>query len=284
MMKRNNLTQKKHKAVYSVLAMAMTTGLLMNTSANASNGTLKVCAASDEMPYSNKQQQGFENSLAKVLADTMNKDLEFVWSDKAAIFLVTEKLLKNKCDVVMGVDKGDPRVATSDPYYKSGYAFIYPANGEIDVQNWQSPDLAKLNKFAVVPGSPSEVMLKEIDKYEGNFNYTMSLIGFKSRRNQYVRYAPDMLVSEVVSGKADIAHIWAPEAARYVKSASIPLKMVMSEEIASTGDGEGIREQFEQSIAVRPDDKDLLKQINVALQKADPKIKAVLKEEGIPLL
>ena len=72
-----------------------------------------MCAASDELPYSNKQQEGFENELAKILADTMDRELEFVWSDRAAIFLVTEKLLKNQCDVVMGVDKGDPRVATS---------------------------------------------------------------------------------------------------------------------------------------------------------------------------
>jgi mxaJ protein len=127
-------------------------------------------------------------------------------------------------------------------------------------------------------------MLREIDKYEGNFNYTMSLIGFKSRRNQYVRYAPDLLVSEVVSGKADIAHIWAPEAARYVNSASTPLKMVVSEEIADTGDGEGVKQHYEQAIAVRTDDTALLAEINTALKKADSEIKTVLKKEGVPLL
>jgi mxaJ protein len=281
-MKRNMKQAKSGRMLPSFLALLLGSGLAFNAQANTS--TLKVCAASDEMPYSNKQQEGFENELAKILADTMDRELEFVWSDKAAIFLVTEKLLKNQCDVVMGVDKGDPRVATSDPYYKSGYAFIYPADKGLDIKNWLSPALKDMSKFAIVPGSPSEVMLREIDKYEGNFNYTMSLIGFKSRRNQYVRYAPDLLVSEVVSGKADIAHIWAPEAARYVKSASVPLKMVVSEEIAPTHDGEGVRQQFEQAIAVRSDDQELLKEINTALHKADPKIKAVLKDEGIPLL
>jgi mxaJ protein len=262
----------------------MATGMLFSTAANASSDTLRVCAAADEMPYSNKKEEGFENRLAEVLAKQMDRELEYVWSDKAAIFLVTEKLLKNECDVVMGVDKDDPRVATSDSYYKSGYAFIYPADKGLDIQNWQSPALKDMNKFAVVPGSPSEVMLREIDKYEGNFNYTMSLIGFKSRRNQYVRYAPDLLVSEVASGKADIAHIWAPEAARYVNSASIPLKMVVSEEIADTGDGEGVKQHYEQAIAVRSDDTDLLAEINTALKQADSEIKAVLKKEGVPLL
>jgi mxaJ protein len=272
------------KTFKSVLSLLIGSGMLFSATANASSDTLRVCAAADEMPYSNKKEEGFENRLAEVLAKQMDRELEYVWSDKAAIFLVTEKLLKNECDVVMGVDKDDPRVATSDSYYKSGYAFIYPADKGLDIQNWQSPDLKNMNKFAVVPGSPSEVMLREIDKYEGNFNYTMSLIGFKSRRNQYVRYAPDLLVSEVVSGKADIAHIWAPEAARYVNSASTPLKMVVSEEIADTGDGEGVKQHYEQAIAVRTDDTALLAEINTALKKADSEIKTVLKKEGVPLL
>lgn len=280
-MKMNIQSSNTLKAIVGLL---LGTGLIISTNASANSEMLRVCAAADEMPYSNKNGEGFEVQIAEILADEMDRELEMVWSDKAAIFLVTEKLLKNECDVVMGVDKDDPRVATSIPYYKSGYAFIYPADKDLDITSWQSEDLRSMSKFAVVPGSPSEAMLREIDKYEGNFNYMMSLIGFKSRRNQYVRYAPDVLVSEVTSGKADIAHIWAPEAARYVKSASVPLKMVVSEEIAETGDGEGVLQHYEQSVAVRTEDTSLLTEINTALQEADSEIKAVLKQEGVPLL
>jgi len=256
----------------------------MSVMATSNSDKLRVCAASNELPYSSQSQDGFENKLAEVLAENMGRKLEYVWSDKAAIFLVSEHLLKNQCDVVMGVDNDDPRVATSTPYYKSGYAFIYRKDAGINVHNWQSDDLQKMSKFAVVPGSPSEVMLRDIGKYEGNFNYTMSLIGFKSRRNQYVRYAPDKLVSEVAAGKADIAHIWAPEAARYVATSSVPLEMVVAEEIAKTSEGEGIPQYYQQSIAVRPGDTELLKEINTALNKASSKIDAVLQQEGVPLL
>jgi len=280
-MKMNIQSSKAFKTLFSLL---IGSGMMLSHTASANSETLRVCAAADEMPYSSKSGEGFENRLAAILAEEMDRDLEMVWSDKAAIFLVTEKLLKNECDVVMGVDKGDPRVATSKPYYKSGYAFIYPADKDLDIKTWQSEDLQPMSKFAIVPGSPSEVMLREIDKYEGNFNYMMSLIGFKSRRNQYVRYAPDVLIAEVSSGKADLAHIWAPEAARYVQSASVPLKMVVSEEVARTGDGEGVLQHYEQSVAVRSEDKGLLTEINTALQEADSKIKAVLKQEGVPLL
>jgi len=41
---------------------------------------------------------------------------------------------------------------------------------------------------------------------------------------------------------------------------------------------------FDQSIGVRKDDAELLGEIDAALEKARPKIQAVLKDEGIPLL
>lgn len=246
--------------------------------------TLKVCAAGNEMPYSNRQEAGFENDIAKVLARSMDMPIEFVWSDKAAIFLVTEHLLKNECDVVMGVDTDDQRVATSDPYYTSGYAFIYREDKNLDIENWQSPDLQKVNRFVMLPGSPTEAMLREIGKYEGNFNYSKSLYGFKSPRNKYIRLEPSHLISELESNNGDIAHLWAPEVARYVENSNVPLKMVMSEEIADTGNGEGVRQHYAQSIAVRPDDQQLLRAINRALDVAEPQITAILQKEGVPLL
>lgn len=285
----NRKTHKKRVTTKLMTHCSLVLASLLTamTPAQANNElpeTLKVCAAGNEMPYSNKQQQGFENDIAKTLADSMDMPVEFVWSDKAAIFLVTEHLLKNDCDVVMGVDSDDPRVATSNPYYKSGYVFIYRADKNLDIQDWNSPDIQKLNRFVVIPGSPSEVMLREIGKYEGNFNYTKSLAGFKSPRNKYIRLEPSMLISEVTSGNGDIAHLWAPEVARYVRDSKTPLEMVLSPEFGELENGEGIVQHYDQSVAVREDDKALLEAINKGLAKAAPEINAILKKEGIPLL
>lgn len=268
----------------TILAASLLTVLSSVHANNALPDTLKVCAAGNEMPYSNTQQQGFENEIAKVLAESMDIPVEFVWSDKAAIFLVTEHLLKNECDVVIGVDTDDPRVATSQPYYKSGYVFVYRADKNLDITDWDSADIQKLNRFVVVPGSPSEVMLREIGKYEGNFNYTKSLSGFKSPRNKYIRLEPSKLIGEVTSGNGDIAHLWAPEVARYVRDSSTPLEMVVAPEFGKLKNGEGIAQHYEQSVAVREDDKALLNAINKGLADAAPEINAILKKEGIPLL
>lgn len=274
----------KHLTYSSLLMASLLTLLSPAQANNALPESLKVCAAGNEMPYSNTQQQGFENEIAKVLADSMDMPLEFVWSDKAAIFLVTEHLLKNECDVVMGVDSDDPRVATSTPYYKSGYVFVYRTDKNLNITDWHSADIQKLNRFVVIPGSPSEVMLREVGKFEGNFNYTKSLSGYKSPRNQYIRLEPSKLIGEVTSGNGDIAHLWAPEVARYVRDSNTSLEMVLSPELGKTKEGEGIVQHYDQSVAVREDDKALLDAINKGLAKAAPQITAILEKEGIPLL
>jgi len=279
------LKTNKKQLSKGILLTALTFTMLSSAHAGeALPDTLRVCAASNEMPYSNTAQGGFENDIAKALAKSMSLPVKFVWSDKPAIFLVTEQLMKNKCDVVMGVDAGDTRVLTSKPYYKSGYAFIYKSDKGLDVKDWDSADVKGMHKFAVVAGSPSEVMLREIGKYSENFNYQKSLAGYKSPRNKYIRLEPKMLVNQVLYGKADMAHLWAPEVARYVKGSQGKLTMVVSPAFDTLSDGQQVAEHYEQSVAVRLGDKTLLDAVNKGLNKAAPEIKKILDKEGIPLL
>ncbi len=60
--------------------------------------------------------------------------------------------------------------------------------------------------------------------------------------------------------------------------------MVLTPEIGELKSGEGIVQHYDQSVAVREDDKALLEAINKGLAAAAPKITAILKKEGIPLL
>lgn len=245
---------------------------------------LRVCAAADELPYSGKDQPGFENTIATIIGEGMNRPVTFTWSDKPAIYLVRDYLDKGKCDLIMGVDTRDPRVATSQPYYRSGYAFVYRKDRNLDITNWHSPDLKKLDRFAMVFGTPAEVMLKKIGRFETTFNYMHSLSNFKSRRNEYIRVDPARIIGEVASGKADIAVVFAPEAARYIKEYDDKLKVVMIPDSNVRSDGMPVPFQYNQSMAVRKGDKALLKEVNEAIDKRRGDITAVLKGEGIPLL
>jgi mxaJ protein len=244
---------------------------------------LRVCASEVEAPYSTKNKEGFENKIAEVLAKAMGRKAKFVWTEKPAIYLVRDQLDKKNCDVVIGLDTGDPRVLTSKPYYRAPYVFVMRTDSPLDITSWDSPDLRKANNIGLAQDSPAQVMLEKLGLFNSNFNYMKSLIGFKSKRNQYVRVQPERYVEDVADGKADFAVAFAPEVARYAKERGGNIKLVVIPDNATRSDGQHLPFHFDQSIGVRKDDAQLLADINTALDKARPEIESILKNEGIPL-
>ncbi len=249
----------------------------------ADTSVLRVCASEVEAPYSSKDGEGFENKIAKSLAQAMDRKVSFVWTDKPAIYLVRDQLDKKNCDVVIGLDTGDERVLTSKPYYRAPYVFVMRKDSPLDITSWDSPDLTKAQKIGISQDSPAQVMLEKLGLFNTNFNYMKSLTGFKSKRNQYVRVDPQRYVDDVASGKADFAAVFGPEVARYAKQRGENVKLVVIPDNATRADGQHVPFHFDQSIGVRKEDKELLKQVDAALVKARPEIETILKEEGIPL-
>jgi mxaJ protein len=271
-------------------AVALCASSVMSAAAPASdapvsegNEVLRVCAA-NQPPYSIKGGGGFENKIAAAVGESLGRQVQFVWSDRPAIFLVQDFLDKNVCDVVVGLDSGDHRVLTTNPYYRTGYVFITRAADQLDIHSWKDPRLLKFDHIVVGFGTPAEEMLKEIDKYNDDFNYEKSLVNFRSARNQYIQIDPARMVDEVANGNAPIAVAFAPEVARYVKQASTPLTMTLVDDDTVNSDGKRIPQTFDQSMGVRKGDEALLAQLNEALAKAAPDIEAIVKEEGIPLV
>ncbi|WP_024296741.1 methanol oxidation system protein MoxJ [Methylomicrobium lacus] len=244
---------------------------------------LKVCAAENEMPYSNKAGEGFENKLAALLGKALERKVEMVyWTDPR--YYVRDYLDKGLCDVALGVDAGDPRVLTTKSYYRSGYVFITREQDEMEIENWNSDALRKAKKIAFVPGTPAEVMLRAIGRYNDLFNYSQELVGYKSKRNQYVKYDHAKLVSEVASGNAEIAVLWGPAAARYVKASSTPLTMTVIPDDNRRADGQKVGHHYSTSIGVRKDKPALLAELNKALEEVEDDIEDLLEKEGMPLL
>lgn len=244
---------------------------------------LRVCASAEEAPYSSRDGSGFENRIAEAVAEAMGRKAHFFWSSKPAIYAVRDQLGMNICDVVMGMDAGDQRVATSRSYYTAPYVFIQRKDSPLKITDWQSPDLEKAKAIGFVEGTPADTMLTQRDLWTKHITYSRSLANFQSKRNKYTRIPPDRMVAEVANGTADLAVGFAPEVARYVK-ANDALKLTVIPDNNSRVDGERVPHHFEQSIGVRKGDNDLLAEIDAALAKAKPKIETILKDEGIPLV
>jgi len=245
-------------------------------------GTLKVCAADNEMPYANERGEGFEDRIAEKLAAAMDMKLERVgFSDPR--YVVRDLLDKGKCDVMLGVDAGDPRVATTRAYYRSSYVFVTRADFGQEVTGWDSPALQTAH-IGVIPGTPAEVMLVQLGRYADSFRYMMSLGGNKAPRNRYVRYDSEKLIRDLAAGEIDVAVAWAPSVARYIKSAATPLKVTQVPAQATKSNGEPVHFHFDTAIAVRKDDRALLARIEAALARSRDDIEGVLRAEGIQIL
>lgn len=247
-------------------------------------GELRVCAGKDELPYSNDKQQGFENEIAKIMGKAMNRKVMFVWWADAR-YAVRDFLDKKQCDVLMGLDKGDPRVLTTQTYYKSGYVFVTRQDRQIDIDSWDHPYLKERSfRLGFLPDSPAKNMMLEIGRFDDMFDYLVELTDFKSTRNRYVKIDERKLVDDVITMKLHGAALWAPSVAKYVAESTTPLNMVLIKDDAQRANGSKIPMQYEVVMGVRLGDEVLKAELDKAIASSQEEINAVLKREHIPLL
>ncbi|MEK6397083.1 MAG: hypothetical protein V4734_03265, partial [Terriglobus sp.] len=79
---------------------------------------LRICADPDNLPFSNRNERGFDNRIAILIAHDLRREPVFVWARTGQGF-VREVFNKNACDLLMGVPSQVDRVWTSVPYYRS---------------------------------------------------------------------------------------------------------------------------------------------------------------------
>ncbi len=84
----------------------------------------RVCADPNNLPFSNRKQEGFENKIAELLARELQSQVAYTWWPQRRGF-IRNTLSAGVCDVVMGVPAGYAPVLTTRPYYRSTYVFVY---------------------------------------------------------------------------------------------------------------------------------------------------------------
>ena len=242
---------------------------------------LRVCAAGNDMPYTSPDRRGFEDRLAELLARHLDSPIERVEFNDPR-YVVRDGIDKRNCDVMMGVDAGDPRLQTTAPYYRSSYVFLTRTADGLDIRDWDAPALRQA-RIGVVPGTPAETMLRQIGRYSDSFRYLMSLGGNKAMRNRFVRYDVEKLVRDLADGEIDVAVAWAPSVARYVRDSRVPLTATTVPD-SKRSDGEPVAFSYDTAIGVRKDNGALRTRIESALQALEPQVAEILSEEGIAAL
>jgi mxaJ protein len=260
------------------LVVALMSLPLLVASATASDAAvLRVCADPNNLPYSNRAGAGFEDALARLVAQALDRSVEhYFWAQRRGFLRNT--LEAGKCDVIMGVPPGLDGVRTTEPYYRSSYVVVTRADVTPPLRSLDDPRLRTLKIGVPVVGddyaNPPPVHALSRRGIVDN------VIGF-SVFGDYRKESPPLeLVRAVARGEIDVALAWGPVAGFVARDSREPLQL---HAIRPRRDGPQPF-VFEIAMGVRPTDEALAEQLNDVLGKSRRRIEEMLHEYGVPLL
>lgn len=259
--------------------------LLLSIPSNAADGraAFRVCADPNNLPFSHKNETGFENKLASLWASKLGLPIEYTWFPQRRGFI--RKTLKAKdaagdykCDVVMGFAEGYERVATTSPYYRSTYVLVYvKGRGLDDVKT--GDDFTKLadsrkqklriGGFTPTPGTA----------WLARHGMTDQIVPFVAMSGDPNAYPGQIIEQQLVQGDLDAVIIWGPIGGYFAQQIKQHELMVIPLESEP-----GIQFDFGIAAGVRHGDSETKKDVEQLVQQTAGEIKLLLESYGVPLI
>jgi quinoprotein dehydrogenase-associated probable ABC transporter substrate-binding protein len=232
---------------------------------------LRVCADPRNMPLSNEKGEGFENKLAELFAEKLQKKLDYMFFPQATGF-VRMTLGAHRCDVIMGFPQGDELVQGTNPYYRTAYALVAkPGSGLEDVATLGDARL-KGKRIGIVAGTPPAT--------------NMAVNGLMSTAKPYplmidtrIDSSVAAMISDLKAGEIDAAVLWGPMAGYYAKQADPPFHVTPLVKETS-----GPKLAYRIGMGVRAADQNWKRQLNRLIQENQGAINRILLDFGVPLL
>lgn len=232
---------------------------------------LRVCADPRNLPFSDEKGEGFENKLAELFAEKLQKKLDYMYFPQATGF-VRMTLSAHRCDVIMGFPQGDELVQGTNPYYRTAYALVAkPGSGLEDVASLGDTRL-KGKRLGIVAGTPPAT--------------NMAANGLMAKAKPYplmIDTRVDSSVSEMIkdlkAGEIDAGVLWGPMAGYYAKQADPPLHVTPLVKETS-----GPKLIYRIGMGVRAADQNWKRLLNRLIQENQPTINKILLDFGVPLL
>lgn len=261
------------KAMAGVKACA--TGVAAIALLGASAPPLRVCADPNNLPFSNRAQQGFENRIAALVARDLGRPLSYVWSPQRRGFIRTT-LNAGRCDLVMGVPARSGQLQTTRPYYRSSYAFVSRRDRHLGVRSFDDERLKALtigiqitgDDYNNPPAAQALAARQIIDNVRGFPVY-----------GDYSRPDPQRdLIDAAASGRVDIAIAWGPLAGYYGGRAAHAMDVV-----PVPADSPALPFTFDIAMGVRRDDAALRQAVDRVIARRQSAIRRILIAYGVPL-
>lgn len=249
------------------------------TAAYAATATLRVCADPNNLPFSNRAEQGFENQLAGMVAHDLGMTVSYYWFPQRDAFF-KKTLNAGRCDVVMGLPTDMDVASTTVPYYRSTYVFVSRRDRHLDIKSMDDPRLRHL-RIGVHVAEDDEGSLPPVNALIRR-GIVRNMIGFNIYGESLdEKNPPADLIRAVADKKVDIAIAWGPMAGYFAKHSSVPLEVTPVDVVSPNPN---IPFKFAISMGVRQGDTVLLDRLNTEIQRHRGQIQHLLEFYGVPLL
>jgi mxaJ protein len=241
--------------------------------------TLRVCADPNNMPFSNRALQGFENEIAAVLADELHETVTYTWWAQRRAFL-RHTITAGLCDVIIGITPGagpSTTIATTAPYYRSTYVFITREQRGLRLSSFDDPRLRRLKIGIHVIGDDYNALPPAVALARRGM--VRNVVGYSIYGNYAEDSPPSKLIDAVARDDVDVAVAWGPLAGYYARRE--PVRLVLSP-VATPAAVPGISFTYDIAIGVRKDSTALRARLDRALLARRDAIRRILHRYGVP--
>jgi mxaJ protein len=237
---------------------------------------LRVCADPNNLPFSNRQEEGFENRIAALVASDLGRPLRYVWLPERRGY-VRRTLGAGICDVLLGVPEDLETVLPTRPYYRSTYVFLSRADDARIVRSLDDSLLRRLRVGVHLIGDdyqntpPAHALARR--------HIVDNVVGFPIYGNYAEPNPPSKLVDAVADRDVDLAIIWGPFAGYFGPRERVKLRLLP---VAPASDGPSLPFTFALALGVGRTDSLLRDQLDAVLVRRHGEIERLLDRYGVP--
>ena len=237
---------------------------------------LRVCADPNNLPFSNRAGEGFENRLVGLIARELGARVSYTWWAQRR-GNVRETLNAGLCDLIPGIGAGLEMLATTPPYYNSTYVAVTRADLNLLLDGFDDPRLRSLrigvqmigDDFSNTPPAHALARRGLTDNVRGYMVY-----------GDYAEATPQApIIEAVASGAVDVAYVWGPVAGYFAARQPVPLTLTPlppRDRLAALPMAFGV------GMGVRRSDRELKREVEQAIDRHRADIGRLLSEYRVP--
>ncbi|WP_292757136.1 quinoprotein dehydrogenase-associated putative ABC transporter substrate-binding protein [Methylophaga sp. UBA2689] len=252
--------------------------LTASSSLRAEENILRVCADPNNLPFSNKFEEGFENKIVDLIAAELKSKVEYTWWAQRRGF-ERNTLGAEKCDLWPGIASTSEGITVTRPYYRSTYVFLSRADRHLNINSYDDSRLADLIIGVQMIGDdgantpPAHALTSQ-----GHIN---NIRGYMLYGDYEEKNPSSTIIEAVARGEVDLAIVWGPLAGYFadispVKLITIPVNPML--------DNSPWNMAFDISMGVQQGNEKLRAQLNKILTQKNDRIHEILSSYNVLLV